>query len=107
MRAGRLKHKIQFLEKTSSTNELGEITNSWNQVYECFCDIFSQSEKEFIKEPLDEFINFNKIKLRYSALVKITQKISYKNKNFKILSLENIGLRDKELRLICKEIKDD
>jgi len=106
MRAGRLKHKIQFLGKTTSTNELGEITNSWNKVYECFCDIFSQSEKELIKEPLEEFFVSYKISLRYSSLVNIAQKISYKNKSFKILSLENIGLRDKELRLFCKEIKE-
>jgi SPP1 family predicted phage head-tail adaptor len=106
MRAGRLSSKIEFQRSTESANTFGEMIQTWNTLFTCWAAV----------EPLKGMERFSAMQVQSDVDVRVTARwckelstlntkdqVKYGNKLYDIKAVLNIGERDTELHVMCKE----
>ncbi|WP_419767245.1 phage head closure protein [Arcobacter sp.] len=104
MRAGSLKHKIEFISMKSGRDDYGsptQIPESFEMAWSNIIPI-SGSEKYMSNQRYSE--STHKIKCRYIPGIDTKMSIKYGDRTFDIISVINVGERSKELEIIAKEI---
>ena len=104
MIARRLNKTITFQEQSTSTNELGEIANTWTDALTMRASIQTISGKEQFLSNQNYSTLSHKIRVRYSELINFRQRIYFRGRIFKILAILNIFEENKELEILTEEV---
>lgn len=104
MRAGRLRHYLRVMRKTTTENTYGEPEDSWNQVYDMRAEIMvlrgSQLEAA---QKINESVQY-KIRARYTDQVEAQDRLeSEDGTSYEIMALtSDPNGRPRDLEAMCR-----
>lgn len=106
MRAGKLRHRIS-IQRVIETQEssYNEPTGQWVLFAEVSASIVPLSGRELIRAKQVELETDTEITIRYLDGLSPKMRIVYRDRVFEILSIINTEERNRELRLLCSEVK--
>lgn len=105
MRAGRLRNKVSIQSRSGAQNAYGEVTNTFSEISngEIWASIEPLSDTEGkLAGGRDEILS-HKIIMRYLTGVNATHQVVFGSRTFQIVSVLNMGERDREMQLLCRE----
>lgn len=102
MNINELQHMIEIHKLNNQADEMGGEVQNWELLCMVWAKIESRSNYayEHFQEGSKESL---KITIRYLELDKDNIRIRYRNKNYKILSMDNVELKNEILVLNCEE----
>lgn len=104
MRAGRLRHRVVIQQPTAgAANDYGETADTWSTFATVWSEIVPQSAREYQQAQTLRGDMTHLIKIRWYNGVTIQMRVVYKSRNLNIVSVINVGERDREMQLICVE----
>jgi len=103
MRAGNLRHKLEIQENTPTRNAVGEEVDSWTTVATVWASIEPLSGVELLNAQQVAAETTVRIGLRYRSGVTAAHRIKFGARIFDINVVSNVGERNRELQLLCKE----
>lgn len=106
MRAGKLRHRIS-IERAIETQDssYNEPTSQWVLFAEVSASISPLNGRELIRAKQVELKTDTEIMIRYLDGLSPKMRIVYRDRVFEILSIINTEERNRELRLLCSEVK--
>jgi SPP1 family predicted phage head-tail adaptor len=106
MRAGRLNQRITFQRRTETLDAYREDTGTWADLVTIYAGVEPVSGKEFFSALQVQSDISTRIVCRYSSDVSgVTTKdrVSHGSNYYDIVSILNVGSRNKELQFMCIE----
>lgn len=106
MRTGSLRHLITIQSYTETVDSFGGVTNTWAELIKAWASIMplSGTEKYFSKEK--HATATHQVKIRYFDGVNPKMRLLHGSRVFEIISVLNVGERDKQMVLIVQEDAD-
>ena len=106
MRAGKLRNKATIYIPSSTTNDYGEVDQSFTELGTYACSVMAKPRREY--EESDSMVSKTEFDLRfryYDALATLPRNayIVVKGLTLEITAIANVQLRDIELQMICEE----
>lgn len=104
MKAGRLRHRITLERETVTKNQFGEEVPEWAPYATRWAEVRPQGGKEFwaAQQVIDDLSH--EVRLRYMPGIQAKDRLIYDGRVFDIVSPPvNVGERDRELVLMCRE----
>tara|TARA_B110000977_G_scaffold197723_1_gene280983 strand:+ start:1251 stop:1577 length:327 start_codon:yes stop_codon:yes gene_type:complete len=106
MRAGKLRNKATFYSPSSTTNEWGEVDQSYTELGTYACSITTVPRREY--EESDTVVSKTEYDLRfryYSDLASMPRNayIVVKGITLEINAIANVMLKDREIQMVCEE----
>lgn len=105
MRIGKLRQRIAIQMSTSSPDVAGGFTNVWINFAILWASIEPVSGKELYEAQQVQNEVSHKIRIRYFSGLTTSMRISFESRIFEIKSIINWEERDRELLLMCSEVK--
>ncbi len=110
MRAGKLRHYITIqTNSTGSRTVSGGVVETWTDNFSCNAEIWDLSGREYIGRQQVRAGVTHMIKMRFQNLNNSTEitpentRVSFRERFYNIEHVENMDMRDIELRLMCSE----
>lgn len=105
MRAGRLRHRINIQRLEKSRTPLGEVVESWNDLFTCHADVRPLTGKEtYVSQQMAAEVN-HEVTLRYRSDIKPADRIIDKQgRILDIKSVLDVYGRGRELKILCREV---
>lgn len=106
MRAGKLRHKMQFQAATETQNESGGVVRAWSTYDEAYC-LLEPMEGSGSESATSDRLTARQphiVHRRYSGAVKPHHRIIGRGRTFEIGAVRNVMERDHELELTCVEV---
>lgn len=108
MKAGQLRHTVTIKEPVASRNTYGEESITWTDVVtDLRVGIRPKSAKEEIEAHQVEHEITHRVAMRYRDDIGPKMRLYYGDRVLEIKSIVNVGERNRELRLLCVEVKDE
>lgn len=106
MRAGKLRHRIS-IERAIETQDssYNEAVLQWVLFAEVSANIIPLSGRELIRAKQVELETDTEITIRYMDGLSPKMRIVYRDRVFEILNIINTEERNREIRLLCSEVK--
>lgn len=105
MRAGRLRHRLDFESPNTAVDSYGEATlEPWTLSTILWGSLEPLSGRELIAAQQAQAETTHRVRVRYEADIVPTMRISYGGRYFQILSIINREERGRELEIMCKEL---
>lgn len=103
MRAGSLRHLVTIQSYTEISNTFGEASKAWAEFSEAYANItpLKGTEKYLSKEK--HATATHQVTIRYLDGVDTKMRIIYGSRTFEIVSVANVGERDRMMQLIVEE----
>lgn len=103
MRAGKLRHTITIEQNTPTQNSYGEPVDAWSTFATVRAQVEPISGREYFDaQKVDADVDY-RVRIRYLSGVTNEMRIVYGSKQLDIESVLNIGERDREIHIMCKE----
>ncbi|MCW6681313.1 phage head closure protein [Aerococcaceae bacterium NML160702] len=109
MQVNLLNERISLLKMKLVTDEIGNHTNEWREIYSCFATISHESPQESTDHGVvydDSKIDFT---IRYSSEVASIQstnyRVKFKGDFYSILGIDHMNYQKKCLKLHCQRIE--
>ena len=105
MMTGAKRHRCAIQRNTSTQDEFGQDQESWATIATRWGQVKPMSSKELVASNQVQSNATHEVKLRYDSSLNLTAKdrILYDGRFLNIESIINVGERNKEYVLICKE----
>ena len=103
MPAGQYRHRVELQSATDVQNTLGEPAPTWATDATVWAAIKPISGQERVQAQQLAAEVTHLIRTRYGATVTADMRIVFGERVFEILSHINVGERNKELEIMCKE----
>ena len=107
MNAGVLRHRIAITQRTITQNSIGEPVKTWSTYLSTNANIEPLKGREFIDGIATQSEVTHKVRLRYRGGIVPTMRVSFCGRIFEIMYVINVGERNREINLYCKEIYTD
>lgn len=104
MRAGKLRHRIAFQERTETKGVQGGITPSWTTVAFRWAEIKPLTGKELVNAQQIESTISHMVRFRYLPLLTTKLRILFKQRAFGIERTRNVEERNIEHVCLCTEV---
>lgn len=106
MRAGKLRHRIS-IERAIETQDssYNEAVIQWVLFAEVSASIIPLSGRELIRAKQVELETDTEITIRYLDGLSPKMRIMYRDRVFEILNIINTEERNREIHLLCSEVK--
>lgn len=106
MRAGRLRNKATIYIPSTSTNDYGEVDQSYTALGTYACSAVAMPRREY--DEADTVVSKTEYDLRfryYSELAALPRNayIEVKGITLEINAIANVMLRDREIQMVCEE----
>ena len=106
MRAGKLRNKATIYSPSPTTNDWGEVDQSYTELGTYACSITTVPRREY--EESDAVVSKTEYDLRfryYSELASLPRNayIVVKGITLEINAIANVMLRDREIQMVCEE----
>jgi len=105
MRIGSLKKRIVIQLFTKVKGSTGGFIKTWADKYTVWASIWPISAKEQIANMGEVMLVTHKIRIRFKKNIKPKWRVTYNNRTFNIVSVINVMELDKDIDLLCEEIK--
>ena len=103
MRIGKLRHRITIDQVTEIQDTDGAVLESWSQYAVVQASIEPISGREYFAAQSTQADVTHRISLRYRSGITPKMRVNYASRIFDILSVINVGERNRELQLMCRE----
>ena len=103
MKIGKLRHRILIEQAAETRDADGSVIEAWSAYATVQASIEPLSAREYFAAQSTQADVTHRINLRYLAGVTPKMRVSYGSRLFDILSVINVGERNRELQLICRE----
>ena len=103
MKIGKLRHLIRFIDYKTATNEYGETEKSEIEVLKTWAEVKPVTSKEYFSQG-DFLKTTHRIIVRYSDIIKPTQKIKFEDREFEITGIRDFFEKHRYLEIMTKEI---
>ena len=106
MRAGKLRHRVDILEKSATRNEFGEEVIQWAVQETFWAAIEPLTGREYLDARQATIETSHRVRLRPGRQVRIQadQRVRYGERVFLVVSVADIDERGRELVLMCREL---
>lgn len=104
MRSGSLRNKIIFQLQTDTQDDFGQPIQSWNDILTTWASINPISGKESFLANQKYSTVSHKLKVRYSTLMSVKQRIKYGTRYFNIINILDFEERKKEVLILAEEV---
>lgn len=102
MRAGQLKHLLSIERVTEIQNSFGEPVREWQEVSKAYGAIYPIRGIERYMSMEKHAKATHEINIRYISITP-KDRIIYQNRVFEIISILNLGERNRQLKIIVEE----
>jgi SPP1 family predicted phage head-tail adaptor len=103
MRAGLLRHQITIQTSTVSRDSSGSTIDTWATYAVVMAAYEPQSGSESFKEDQEQATQTVKYRIRFLAGITPKMRVLFDSRVFDILSVIDVGGRNKQLHLVCSE----
>ena len=104
MKAGKLRNRITIQENQSVKDAEGIVQDNWSVIATVWAAIKPLSGRELLAAQAVQSETTGTIDLRYRVGIKPSQRVIFGERAFEILAVLNIEERNRELRLLTKEV---
>lgn len=104
MNFGKMHSRIE-LQSSSATNDYGEELLTWATYATVWAHIEPLSGRELLRAEAVDSQNTVRVRIRYNSSVDSTDRIRFGSRIFEINSVSNPDEKNKELELLCSEVK--
>jgi len=103
VRIGKLRHRITIEQVSETQDPDGSVIESWSTYATVQASIEPISGREYVAAQSTQADVTHRIRIRYLSGIVPKMRVSYNSRIFDILSVINLGERNRELQLICRE----
>ncbi len=103
MRAGQLKHLLSIERVTEIQNSFGEPIKEWQEIAKVYGSIYPIRGIERYMSMEKHARATHEINIRYISSITPKDRIIYQNRVFEIISIFNLGERNRQLKIIVEE----
>jgi SPP1 family predicted phage head-tail adaptor len=107
MNAGALRHRVTVKQRTITQNSIGEPVKTWSDYLSANANIEPLRGKEFIEGIASQSQVTHKVRLRYRTGIVPTMRVYFCGRMMEIMYVINVGERNREINLFCKELFTD
>lgn len=104
MRAGQLRHRVAVQKAVETQSSSGEITVEWQILNWTWAAIMPLEGREFDAANQVKSESSHEIRLRYDSSLTSEHRILYGTRVFEINAVLNVDERDREMRLLAREV---
>lgn len=105
MRAGLLRHTVTLQERTTADDGAGGVTETWVDVDHIPARVMPLAGTELFAAQQNMSRVSHRIEMRYRDDVVSQMRLLYRERVFDIQAVINVGERDRELHLMCEELR--
>ena len=111
MRIGKLNKRIELQSRSSSADSFGQPSNTWTTYKKTWAEVmplagnkimFSTRETSYAAQYQQDITH--QVRIRYNSSVTVDDRVYYDSRILEIVSVVNVGERDREMLLICREV---
>ena len=103
MRAGPMRCRITIEAPVETQGADGSISQAWETFAEVWASVDPLIGKEYFAQEREQATVSHKIRMRYLADITHKMRVTWGSRVFEIESVLNVGERNRELVLMCKE----
>jgi len=103
MKIGKLRHLVTFIGYETFTNDFGEEEKTEVEVLKTWAEIKPVTSKEYFNQG-DFLKTTHRVIVRYSPIIKPTQKIKFEDREFEITGIRDFFEKHKFFEIMAKEI---
>ena len=103
MRIGKLRRRITIERVTETQDTDGAVLETWSTYATVQASIELISGREYFAAQSTQADVTHRIRIRYLSGIVPKMRVSYNSRIFDILSVINVGERNRELQLMCRE----
>jgi SPP1 family predicted phage head-tail adaptor len=103
LKIGKLRHRIAIEQVTETQDTDGSVIEIWSAYATVQASIEPLSGREYIAAQSIQADVTHRISLRYMPGITPKMRVNYSSRIFDILSVINVGERNRELQLMCRE----
>lgn len=105
MRSGTLRHKITIQTSTSTPNAVGEPVVTWTTYATPRAEVVDLSGREFFAAQSVHSEVTTRIRIRHRDGIVPKMRAVHGSRTFDVLSVTDATGRERELHLLCREVK--
>ena len=103
-RAGQLRHRITLQSVSTTPDSSGDRV----EAFATFATVWARVEpltgrEQFIAQQIQSETNY-RVEIRYRAGVVATMRVLFGGRTFEVVSVLNVGERNSDLHLMCREL---
>jgi SPP1 family predicted phage head-tail adaptor len=103
VKIGKLRHRITIEQVSETQDTDGSVIETWSVFVVAQASIEPISGREYFAAQSTQADVTHRIRLRYLSGVTPKMRVNYNSRIFDILSVINVGERNRELQLMCRE----
>ena len=103
MKIGKLRHRITIQQVSETQDTDGSVIEVWSAYAVVQASLEPVSGREYLAAQSTQADVTHRINLRYLAGIVPKMRVNYDSRIFDILSVINVGERNRELQLMCRE----
>jgi len=103
LRIGKLRRRITIERVTETQDTDGAVLETWSTYATVQASIEPISGREYFAAQSTQADVTHRIRIRYLSGIVPKMRVSYNSRIFDILSVINVGERNRELQLMCRE----
>jgi SPP1 family predicted phage head-tail adaptor len=103
MKIGKLRHRIAIEQVAEIQDSDGSVIETWSAFADVQASLEPVSGREYLAAHSTQADVTHRINLRYLAGIVPKMRVNYDSRIFDILSVINVGERNRELQLMCRE----
>ena len=100
----KLRQRVELLRFNWIKDSFGAVVGDWVTVKKVWADIQIKTGKEIIEDKQVKSEVSTDITIRYIPYITSKDRIKHNDNVYEILSVINVDMRYKELKLVCKEV---
>jgi SPP1 family predicted phage head-tail adaptor len=104
MRAGLMRHRITIEAPTETQGPDGSFVRTWNAFLSAWASIEPLTGREYFAAQREQADVSHRIRMRYMDGITHKMRVSIGSRIFEIESVINVGERNCELILMCREV---
>lgn len=105
MRAGKLRHQITLLNKLASKGAAGGERITWSAHETLMAQVTPLRSKELLAVKQGQIEADIRVNMRFHPDVTEVMRVEWQGKHYDITSMANAGGRDREIELLCSEVR--
>lgn len=104
MQAGPLRHRVILQTVSESRDATGAVVETWNDTATLWAAVEPLRGREWFEARATQADIDTRIRTRYYAGIVPKQRLKWGSRVFDIHAAINVGERDRELHLMCREV---
>ena len=105
MQAGRLRHRITIQTFTTTKDEFGQPVETWDTFDTVWASVEPLTGREYFQAQQTQAEISYRVRIRYLSGVEPTMRVIHGSRTLEILAVLNAEERNREIQLMCREVK--